>query len=169
MRKRAVKSSVVYLDESLQWKTHSRRQRFHSYEALVSLITSATFYFHLAQFQNCAFSDYLLTFFLYTVYSRGQKTDSASTHQEPAAGKETKRTNKYLRASSSCSALNICNYSVQQQQQAPAVPGGWSSRPAPSCARKKTPAAAFSDVEREEKRPRDSSLCSVRSPLPGHL
>lgn len=92
---------------------------------------------------------------LYTVYSRGQKTDSASTQQEPAAaaGRETKRTNKYLRASSSCSALNICNYSVQRSSRRRRSQGGWSSRPAPSCARKKTPAAAFSDVEREEKAP----------------
>jgi hypothetical protein len=153
-RKEVAKSNWVYLAKSIQSKTHSRRQRFHSYKALVSLITSATFYSHLAQFQNCSLR--LRSRSLFFAATRGQKADSPST-QQAAHSKETKRTNKYLRAASSCSALNICNYSVQQQQ-APAVPGGWSGRRAPSCAKKegikkRPPVAAFSDVERKEKAP----------------
>jgi hypothetical protein len=96
-KKEAAKSNVVYLVESIQRKTHSRRQRFHSYKALVSLITSATFYSLIWHSFKTAFSDHILAHFFFLAVPAGDKNRFSIYTAGGIAKKQSTLTNIYER------------------------------------------------------------------------
>lgn len=130
-RKVVAKSNQVYLAESIRGRRIQEGNVFTLTKHLSPLSQAQHFTLIWHSFKT-AFSHhiYSLTFFPPT---RGQKT--AFSIYTAGGSKETKHTNKYLRASSSCTALNICNYSVQHQAPRRSQGDDPAGR-APSCAKR---------------------------------